>query len=103
MAFNTHELIVLKTADGQTLQDEKDFKYIGSWINSSEKDIKVRKNLAWNALHSMHVIWKSKINLPLKRRLFVATVESVLTYGSESWTLNVQQQKSLDFIHANAS
>ena len=47
-------------------------------------------------LHSMYVIWKSKINLPLKRRLFVATVESVLTYGSESWTLTVQQQKSLD-------
>ena len=31
------------------------------------------------------------INLPLKRRLFVTTVESVLTYVSESWTLTVQQ------------
>ena len=66
MAFNTPESIVLKTADGQTLQIEKYFKYLGSWINSSENDIKVKKNLAWNALHSMHVIWKSKINLPLK-------------------------------------
>ena len=91
MAFNTPESIVLKTADGLTLQVEKDFKYFCSWINSSEKDIKVRKTLAWNALHSMHVIWKSKINLPLKRRLFLATVESVLIYGSESWTLTVQQ------------
>ena len=89
MAFNTPESIVLKTADVQTLQVEKDFKYLGSWINSSENYIKVRKALAWNALHSMPVIWKSKINLPLKRRLFVATVESVLTYGSESWTLTV--------------
>ena len=56
----------------------------------------MRKALAWNALHSMHVIWKSKINLPLKRKLFVATIESILTYGSESWTLTVQQYKSLD-------
>ena len=96
MAFNTPESVVLKTADGQKLQVEKDFKYLGSWINSSEKDIIVRKALSWNALHSMHVIWKSKINLPLKRRLFVVTVESVLTYGSESWTLTVQQQKSMD-------
>ena len=96
MAFNTSESIVLKTADGQILQVKKDFKYLGYWINSSEKDIKVRKVLAWNALHSMHVIWKSKINLPLKRRLFVATVESVLTYESESCTPTVQQQKSLD-------
>ena len=44
----------------------------------------------------MHVIWKSKINLPLKIRHFVSTIESVLTYGSKSWTLTVQQQKSLD-------
>ena len=92
MAFNTPESIVLKTADGQTLQVEKDFKYLGSWFNSSEKDIKVRKALAWNKLHSMHVLWKTKINLQLKRILFVATVESVLTYGTESWTLTVQQK-----------
>ena len=56
-------------------------------------DIKVRKVLVWNALHRMHVIWKSKINFPLKRRLFVATIESELTYGSESWILTVQQKK----------
>ena len=100
MNFNTLDPIVLKTADGQTLQVEKDFKCLDSWINSSENDIKVRKDLSWNVLHicsySMHIIWKSKINLPLKRRLFVATVESVLIYGSESWTLNIQQQKSSD-------
>ena len=56
MDFNTPESIVLKTADGQTLQVKKDLKYLGSWINSSEKDNKVINALAWNALHSMHVI-----------------------------------------------
>ena len=96
MAFNTLDPIILKTADGQILDVEKDFEYLGSWINSSEKDIKVRKALAWNALHSIQTLWKSKTNLPLKRRLFVETVESVLLYGSESWTLNVKQQNSLD-------
>ena len=90
MAFNTLDPQILKTAAGQTLQVEKYFKYLGSWIISSENDIKVRKTLAWNSLHSIHVIWKSKINLPVKRRLFVATVEIVLIYGSESWILNVQ-------------
>ena len=30
MAYKTPESIVLKTADGQTLQVEKDLKYIGS-------------------------------------------------------------------------
>ena len=80
MAFNTPDSIVLKIADGQTLQVEKDFKYLGSWINSSENDIKVRMDLAWNTLHSIYVISKSKINLPLKRILIVETVESLLTY-----------------------
>ena len=93
MAFNTSESIVLKTADGQTLQVEKYLKYRGYWINSSENDIKVRKALAWNALYSIDVIWKYKINLPLKIRIFVVTVESVLTYESESWTLTIQKNK----------
>ena len=34
MAFNTLDPIILKTADGQILDVEKDFKYLGSWINS---------------------------------------------------------------------
>ena len=42
MYFNTLDIIVLKTADGQTFKVEKDFKYLGYWINSSENDIKVR-------------------------------------------------------------
>ena len=54
MAFNTLDSIVLKTADGQMLEVVKDFKYFGSWINSSEKDIKVRTALAWNS-HYMEV------------------------------------------------
>ena len=102
MAFNTLDPIILKTADGQILDVEKDFKYLGSWINSSEKDIKVRKALAWNVLHSIQTLWKSKTNLPLKRRrLFVATVESVLLYGSEYWTLNVKQHNSLDSTYTS--
>ena len=35
----------------------------------------------------------------IKRRLFVATVESVLLYGSESWTLTVADEKALDGMY----
>ena len=35
----------------------------------------------------------------LKRRLFVATVESVLLYGSEAWTLTVQDEKALNGVY----
>ena len=90
LAFNTEDTL-LKTVEGQNLQVVEYFKYLGAWINSSEKDIRVRKALSWNVLHSMCTLWKSSINLSLKRRLFVFTVESILLYGSESWILTVQQ------------
>ena len=35
----------------------------------------------------------------LKRRLFIATVESVLLYGAETWTLTAQQEKALDGVY----
>ena len=56
----------------------------------------IRRILEGVKSKNVETIWKSKTYLPLKRRLFVATVESVLLYGSESWTLNVKQQNSLD-------
>ena len=42
----------------------------------------------------MRTLWKASINVPLKRLLFVVTVEIILLYGSEP--LTVQQQKSLN-------
>ena len=72
-----------------------DFKYLGSWVDTSEKDIKVRKALAWKALNGMTSVWKS--NLPWEtKHFFEATVESALQYGCESWTLKAAEQKSLD-------
>ena len=38
--------------------------------------------------------------LDIKRRLLVSTVESVLLNGSESWTLTVADEKTLD-VHQN--
>ena len=41
------------TNGGIALEEVEDFKYLGSWVNSSERDIKTRKALAWKALNSM--------------------------------------------------
>ena len=37
----------LITTGGIALKAVNDFKYLGSWVNSSEQDLKVRKALAW--------------------------------------------------------
>ena len=39
------------------------------------------------------------MNAATKRRLFVSTVESVLLYGSEAWTLTVADEKDLDGLY----
>ena len=41
-------------------------------------------------------VWKSNVSNELKTRLFIATVESVLLYGCESWTFTSALERSLD-------
>ena len=86
----------ITTSDGNALREVNDFKYLGSWMNSTEQDLKVRKALAWRALNGMSRVWCSNLPRHIKLSLFHATVESVLLYGCESWTLTPTLQKSLD-------
>ena len=73
-----------------------DFVYLGAYINSSEHDFAVRKAKAWAACHQMKKIWSSNMRRDLKIRLFQATVESILLYGSETWTIPVALSKRID-------
>ena len=86
----------LRTTEGTTLKKVSDFKYLGSWVNSTERDVKVRKALAWKALNDLSKVWKSSLQRCIKISFFQATVESVLLYGCESWTLKASLDKSLD-------
>ena len=96
LAYNIEEQQPLQTLDGTTLEQKDDFKYLGSWTDSSEKDISVRKAQAWRALNDMNKIWSSNMSQELKRRFFTATVESILLYGCEAWTLTTAQEESMD-------
>ena len=86
----------LITLTGKQLKCVKDFKYLGSWISSSEKDMNTRIGLAWAAANKMDIIWQSAMRTELKIQFFRSTVESVLLYGSESWTLTKKMEKRLD-------
>ena len=44
----------------------------------------------------MSIVWKSNLKRKMKERLFLSTVESVLLYGSETWTINKTMHKRLD-------
>ena len=96
LSCNTLSQNPLATSNGNILEQVHDFKYLGSWVSSTEHDIKVRKALAWKALNTMSKVWKSGISKDLKRRLFVATVESVLLYSCKSWSLTSTLERSVD-------
>nr|XP_008303217.1 PREDICTED: uncharacterized protein LOC103374843 [Stegastes partitus] len=86
----------LTTAGGTVLKEVEDLKYLGSWVNTNEQDLKVRKALAWRALNGMTSVRNANLARQTKLNFFYATVESFLLYGSECWTLKATLQKSLD-------
>ena len=79
----TFSYTTLQTMSGNSIDVVSDFKYLGSWVSSSDHDIKVRKVLAWTALNNMSKIWRSDLPRELKIRLFQATVESILLYDTK--------------------
>ena len=44
----------------------------------------------------MYRIWRSSLSTEFKLRLFASTVESVLLYGCEAWTLDDNLAKKID-------
>ena len=94
--FISYIIRVLTSSTGNELEHVTDFVYLGSWIATTERDLKVRKAKAWAACHKMKKIWNSGLRKKLKIRLFVATVESILLYGSETWTLTESLKKKID-------
>ena len=96
MSYNTIQQFEIKAIDGSNLKRVDDFKYLGAWIDSSAKDLKIRKALAWRTCHQMRNIWKSTLSRKMKLRIMHTTVESVLLYGCDTWTLTKTLLKQLD-------
>ena len=87
----------IKTISGTKLKKVEDYKYLGSYISSSEKGFKIHKGLAWSACNKLQNIWSSSfINPSLKVKVFKSTIEPILMYGSETWSLTKKFEKQLD-------
>ena len=75
------------SAGGKPIELADDFLYLEAKIRNTEEDVVDRGRKAWAACHNLKLIWKSDLRKDLKIRLFTATAESVLLYGSQTWTL----------------
>ena len=94
--YNQDSDVKLITIDQLSLETVQDFKYLGSYIDNTDKEINVRKAQTWQACNKLMKIWKSKIDNNTKIRLFLTAIEPVLLYGSETWTLTNTMEKRID-------
>ena len=86
----------ISTLDGTPLKLVDKFTYLGSSVESTEKDIVTRLTKAWTAINRLSTIWKSDLTDKMKRSFFQAAVISILLYGCTTWTLTKRLEKKLD-------
>ena len=86
----------ISTLEGTPLKLEDKFTYLGSSVESTEKDIETRLTKAWTAINRLSIVWKSDLTDKMKRSFFQAAVTSILLYGCTTWTLTKRLEKKLD-------
>ena len=96
LCFNQDASEGMKSLNGEKIKQVEDFKYLGSYIASTEHDVNIRLGKAWDALNELDKIWKSNLPDNLKSNFFRAAVETVLLYGSVSWNLTTHLEKKID-------
>ena len=96
ICYNQHHTGSIKSLKSNNIKAVEEFTYLGSNIASTNRDVQIRLGKAWSALNKLNSIWKSSLAKNLKINFFRATVESVLVYGSTSWTLTESLEKTLD-------
>ena len=86
----------ISTLEGTPLKLVDKFTYLGSSVESTEKDIETRLTKSWTAINRLSIIWKSDLTDKIKRIFFQAAVTSILLYGCTTWTLTKRLEKKLD-------
>ena len=96
MTFNqTNPVNIRLDNSGTLINNVTNFKYLGASMARSQKYFEIRKALSWSAIHKMKIIWSSKMVNSLKIRTFKATIEPILLYGSECWTIDFIMRKQI--------
>ena len=61
-AFNHDIPITVNSRDVTILKIIEIFKYLGAWMENTDKDFKERKALAWSACHKLRKLWTSTLS-----------------------------------------
>ena len=63
---------------------------------SSYQDLYIRHVIAWRSCHTIKRIWNSTFDKYLKIRIFKVIIETILLYGSETWTIDKKLRRKID-------
>jgi hypothetical protein len=89
--------------NGKTLLNTFRFKYLGSIFAANgdhSYDVDRRIAIAMSRMGQLHAVFNSQVALGLKMRIYKAAVCSLLTYGSEAWTLNEKTRAKINGANA---
>ena len=95
--FNHDTPIIVNSRDGTKLKIIENFK--GSWMESTDKDFKVRKALAWSACHKLRKIWSSTLSKRVVNTLKKDINQTVYCYrriSSPIWCGNVDNNTNYE-------
>ena len=92
MHLNPSTNTSLVSSDGSPIELVQDFKYFGGYTDSGY-DMNPRIGQAWSTLNSLKKSGKQLSRTRQNLKVFKASVETILLYGSESWALTVARSK----------
>ncbi|KAG1714986.1 TBC1 domain family member 13 [Nymphon striatum] len=87
------------TLKGRKLEQVRQYKYLGSILDDEgkcTKDVKARIAMAKQAFMKRKELLIKNISLYLKKRLVKSLIWSVALYGSETWTIRVDERRKLE-------
>ena len=77
----------MKSLSGHDIKRVDEFKYLGSYIGSTQHDLNIIVGSVSADTNKLISIWKTNLEIKLKRNLFRYKVDRVLIYGYITWTL----------------
>ena len=93
----------ISTLEGTPLKLVDKFTYLGSIVESTEKDIETRLTKAWTAINRLSTIWKSDLTDKMKRSFFQATVTSILLWLHYVDANKTAGEEARQQLHKNAT
>ena len=94
------EELQIQDANGQTLNQVKQFRYLGSVLQDRggcEKEVKERVKSAWQKWREVAgVVCDRRMPRRLKLKIYKTVIRPVLMYGSETWALRKREERMLE-------